>query len=53
MDVEKYVEQLRAEVFGWVRSMVPGGVQTVAQGDPLARSQIFEQTIRQGLSSKF
>lgn len=53
MDVEKYVEQLRAEVFGWVRSMVPGGVQLVAQGDPLARSQIFEQTIRQGLSSKF
>ena len=53
LDVEKYVEQLRAEVFGWVRSMVPGGVQTVSQVDPLARSQIFEQTIRQGLSSKF
>lgn len=53
VDVEKYVEQLRAEVFGWVRSIVPGGVQNVAQVDPLARSQIFEQSIRQGLSSKF
>jgi len=53
MDVEKYVEQLRAEIFSWVRSIVPGGVQTEAQVDPLARSQIFEQTIRQGLASKF
>jgi len=52
IDVEKYVDQLRAEVFGWVRSMVPGGIQTASQVDPIARSQIFEQTLRQGLSSK-
>jgi len=52
IDAEKYVERLRTEVFGWVRSMVPSGVQTAVQVDPIARSQIFEQTIRQGLSSK-
>ncbi len=53
VDIEKYVEGLRAEVFGWVRSMVPGGIISSAQADPVARAQIFEHSIRQGLLGKF
>ncbi|MGA2198758.1 MAG: hypothetical protein ABSG45_02350 [Nitrososphaerales archaeon] len=52
IDVEKYIEQLRAEVFGWISSMVPVGYQGSASIDPLARSQIFEQTIRGNISEK-
>ncbi len=52
MDVENYISQLRADVYGWVRSLVPSaniGVQTV---DPVARSQIFEQSIKGEVSSR-
>ncbi len=46
LDVEKYIEQLKADVYGWVRSIVPAGSVNVATVDSVARAQIFEQSIR-------
>jgi len=52
MDVEKYISQLRADVYGWVRSLVPSATVGVQNVDPVARSQIFEQSIRGEVSSR-
>ncbi len=46
VDVEKYIAQLRADVYGWVRTIVPAASISVANVDPVARAQIFEQMIR-------
>jgi hypothetical protein len=46
VDIEKYISQLRADVYSWVRSIVPTAAVGVTMVDPLARAQIFEQTIR-------
>lgn len=45
-NAEKYLNQLRTEVFGWIKTMIPTGVQSVSQGDPVARSQLFETVVR-------
>ena len=52
MDVEKYFSQLRADVYGWVRSLVPSATVGVQSVDPVARSQIFEQSLRGEVSSR-
>jgi hypothetical protein len=52
VDIEKYIAQLRADVYGWVRSLVPNAPANVANVDPLARAQIFEQSIRGEVSSR-
>jgi len=52
MDVEKYIAQLRADVYGWVRSMVPTSTTGTASADPLARAQIFEQSVRGEVASR-
>ena len=52
MDIEKYISQLRADVYGWVRSLVPSATVGVQNVDPVARSQIFEQSIRGEVSSR-
>jgi hypothetical protein len=52
MDVEKYISQLRADVYGWVRSLVPSATVGVQSVDPVARSQIFEQSLRGEVSSR-
>ncbi len=52
MDVEKYISQLRADVYGWVRSLVPSATIGVQNVDPVARSQIFEQSLRGEVSSR-
>src|SRR5579872_17243 len=49
VDAEKYVEMLRTDVYRWVQSMVPVGAQTVTQIDAVARAQIFETSIRDGI----
>jgi len=46
IDIEKYIAQLRADVYGWVRSIVPTASISVANVDPVARAQIFEQIVR-------
>ncbi|HYB75982.1 MAG TPA: hypothetical protein VEC08_03390, partial [Nitrososphaerales archaeon] len=46
VDIEKYIAQLRADVYGWVRSIVPTASISVANVDPVARAQIFEQIVR-------
>ena len=45
-NAEKYMAQLRTEVFGWIKTMIPTGVQSASQGDPIARSQLFEHVVR-------
>ncbi len=52
MDVEKYISQLRADVYGWVRSLVPSATVGGQNVDPVARSQIFEQSLRGEVSSR-
>ena len=52
MDVEKYISQLRADVYGWVRSLVPSATVGVQNVDPVARSQIFEQSLKGEVSSR-
>jgi hypothetical protein len=53
IDAEKYIEQLRTDVYRWVQSLVPtASVQSAAQIDPVARAQIFEHTIRQDIEQK-
>ena len=52
MNVEKYISQLRADVYGWVRSLVPSATVEVQNVDPVARSQIFEQSLRGEVSSR-
>ncbi len=46
LDIEKYIEQVKADVYGWVRSIVPAASVNVATVDSVARAQIFEQSIR-------
>lgn len=52
VDVEKYIAQLRADVYGWVKSIVPAVSLTVTNVDPVARAQIFEQSIRGEVTSR-
>ena len=52
IDAEKYVEQLKTDVFRWIQSMVPTGYQSVSQIDPVARAQLFEHTIRREVERK-
>jgi hypothetical protein len=52
VDAEKYYEQLRTDVYRWVQSMVPVGVQAAGQIDTVARAQIFESSIRQGVEAR-
>ena len=52
VDVERYIEQLRADVYGWVKSIVPAASMTVASVDRVARAQIFEQSIRGEVTSR-
>lgn len=52
IDVEKYIDQLRADVYGWVRSIVPAATMTVTTVDPIARAQIFEQSVRGQVTSR-
>lgn len=52
LDIEKYIEQLKADVFGWVRSIVPAASMNVATVDSVARAQIFEQSIRGEVGSR-
>jgi hypothetical protein len=52
VDAEKYYDQLRTDVYRWVQSMVPVGVQTAGQIDTVARAQIFESSIRQGVEAR-
>lgn len=52
MEIEKYISQLRADVYGWVRSLVPSAAVGVQNVDPVARSQIFEQSLRGEVSSR-
>jgi hypothetical protein len=52
VDAEKYYEQLRTDVYRWVQSMVPVGVQGAGQIDTVARAQIFESSIRQGVEAR-
>src|SRR2546422_5221071 len=52
-DVSRYMETLKADVFNWVRSMVPTGIQMGAQTtDPIARSNIFEHVARPRISQE-
>jgi hypothetical protein len=48
VNVEKYMSQLTTEVYDWIKSMVPAvaAEPSLATVDPLARSQIFEQTLK-------
>jgi hypothetical protein len=52
VDIEKYISQLRADIYGWVRSIVPAASLSVANVDPVARAQIFEQMIRGEVASR-
>ena len=52
VDIEKYIAQLQAEVYGWVRSIVPAAPMSVANVDPVARALIFEQSIRGQVTSR-
>ena len=52
VDIEKYISQLRADVYGWVRSRGAQATFGVQNVDPVARAQIFEQTIRGEVTSK-
>jgi hypothetical protein len=52
VDVEKYYDQLRTDVYRWVQSMVPVGVQSAGQIDTVARAQIFENSIRHNVEAK-
>ena len=52
VDAEKYDDQLRTDVYRWVQSMVPVGVQGAGQIDTVARAQIFESSIRQGVEAE-
>ena len=52
VDMEKYIAQLRADVYGWVRSIVPNATMNVATVDPVARAQIFEQSIRTQVTAR-
>jgi hypothetical protein len=52
VDVEKYIDQLRADVYGWVRTIIPSASMTVTTVDPVARAQIFEQNIRGEVTSR-
>jgi len=52
LDIEKYIEQLKADVYGWVRSIVPAASVNVATVDSVARAQIFEQSIRGEVGSR-
>jgi len=52
VEIERYIEQLRAEVYGWVRSIVPSASIGVTTVDPIARAQIFEQSIRGEVTSR-
>jgi hypothetical protein len=52
LDIEKYIEQLKADVFGWVRSIVPAASINIATVDSVARAQIFEQSIRGEVGSR-
>ena len=52
VDAEKYYDQVRADVYRWVQSMVPVGVQTAGQIDAVARAQIFESSLRQGVEAR-
>ncbi|MCL4339739.1 MAG: hypothetical protein M1388_01255 [Thaumarchaeota archaeon] len=52
LDVEKYIDQLRADVYGWVRSLVPASAALVESVDAVARAQIFELNIRGELAEK-
>ncbi|MGD0318770.1 MAG: hypothetical protein ABSB56_03630 [Nitrososphaerales archaeon] len=52
VDIEKYIAQLQAEVYGWVRSIIPAASVNVANVDPIARAQIFEQSIRGEVTSR-
>jgi hypothetical protein len=52
VDIEKYIAQLQAEVYGWVRSIIPAASVSVANVDPIARAQIFEQSIRGQVTSR-
>ncbi|MEM0118044.1 MAG: zinc ribbon domain-containing protein [Conexivisphaerales archaeon] len=52
IDAEKYVQQLTAEVYSWIKSMIPAGTQTITQADPIARSQIFESLVRPSLEQR-
>lgn len=53
-DVEKYLEQLKTEVFGWIKSMIPTGVSAGMQTtDPIARSQLFDNVIKPRITEEF
>src|SRR5437867_115039 len=46
-DVSRYMETLKTDVFNWVRSMVPTGIQMGTQTtDPIARSNLFEHVAK-------
>jgi len=52
LDIEKYIEQLKTDVYGWVRSIVPAASVNIATVDSVARAQIFEQSIRGEVGSR-
>ncbi len=52
VEIERYITQLRADIYGWVKSIVPAASMTVANVDPVARAQIFEQIVRGQVNSK-
>ena len=52
VDAEKYYDQLRTDVYRWVQSMVPVGVQSAGQIDTVARAQIFENSIRHNVEAR-
>lgn len=52
LDIEKYIEQLKADVYGWVRSIVPAASINIATIDSVARAQIFELSIRGEVGSR-
>jgi hypothetical protein len=52
VDIEKFIDQLRTEVYGWVKSVVPAASLTTSNVDPIARAQIFEQSIRGEVTSR-
>jgi hypothetical protein len=52
VDAEKYYDQLKTDVYRWVQSLVPVGVQTAGQIDTVARAQIFESSLRQGVEAR-
>ena len=46
------MEKLRAEIYGWVKSIVPAASFGSTTIDPVARAQIFEQSIRGEVTSR-